>query len=354
MSDKPTMVWWGRFDPEYSRNRIVRKLLKDLGWTLHDFHPISSVWGNFQATIEGIERPDVLWVPCFRQRDLKAAVSWAGKRNVPVIFDPLISAYDKQVEERRKLKKNGRKANRLLRWERALFSKADLIVADTEPHASYFNEVLGVPRERLSVLMVGAEEALFQPCPQRAVDVTMEVLFFGSFIPLQGPEIIVEAARRCAASNVQWTFLGEGPLRSFCEQSAQDLSNVRFEDWVPYTQLPERICRADVLLGIFGQTPKAGRVIPNKFYQALACGKPVITRSSHAYPEGFGEAIDTGVFWVSDGGAEQLAGIVDRIAANPSLISDAELHARVSFERWFSLEQIRNQLRGLLGKVKPS
>ncbi len=27
-----TMLWWGRFDPDYSRNRILRQLLGELGW----------------------------------------------------------------------------------------------------------------------------------------------------------------------------------------------------------------------------------------------------------------------------------------------------------------------------------
>lgn len=346
------MVWWGRFDPDYSRNRIVRKLLKGLGWRLLDFQPVFSAWGDVEATAKGMERPDILWVPCFRQRDVGAAIRWAKRRQVPVVFDPLISAYDKQVDERRKLDRNSVGANRLLRWERSLFTRADLVIADTEAHAIYFNKVLGVPRERLAILMVGAEEQLFRPCPQRAVDGEMEVLFFGSFIPLQGPEVIVEAARRCAATNVRWTFLGDGPLRAFCEQSAKGLSNVHFEDWVPYARLPERICRADVLLGIFGDTPKAGRVVPNKFYQALACGKPVITARTPAYPEGFCEAEDTGVFWVSDGDARQLAGVVERLADDPSLISEAGVHASEAFRKWFSPERVRNQLVELLGRVK--
>jgi len=345
-----TVLWWGRFDPDYSRNRILRRLLGELGWEVRDFHPRLSPLAVVEARMRRIPRPDLVWVPCFRQRDLMAASRWARRQGVPLVFDPLISSYDKQVDERGKLAPGSARAINLLAWEQALFRRADRVLADTPAHADYFATVLGVDRARLAVVYVGAEESLFRPGPAAAGhgDGPLEALFYGSFIPLQGPQLVVEAARLYQGPPVTWTLLGQGPLRAQCEAAAAGLATVRFEGWLPYAELPARIRRADILLGIFGTTPKAGRVIPNKVYQALACGRPVVTRRSDAYPAALLAAENSGLFWSTAGDAQSLAEQVARLAAVPGSLRELGEAAGRTSREYFSAPVLREQLSRLL------
>lgn len=349
----PEVLWWGHFDPDYSRNRILRQLLGELGWVVHDFRPAFSAAGDLEASLRRVPRPDLVWVPCFRQRDLAAASRWARRQGVPLVFDPLISAYDKQVHEREKFTEGSVQANRLLAREQSLFQSADRVIADTPAHADYFAETLGVARQHLAVVYVGAEESLFRPEPvtEDHINCPLEVLFFGSFIPLQGPQVIVEAARIYAGPPVKWTLLGKGPLRAQCEEDAVDLDNVCFEDWVPYEELPARIGRANILLGIFGSTPKAARVIPNKVFQSLACGRPVITRTSGAYPETVTNGRDSGLIWVRPGDAHALADRVANLASAPEQLHQLGNDAVATSQREFSSDVLRVQLGGLIKGV---
>lgn len=342
----PTVLWWGRFDPEYSRNRILRKLLAELGWQVRDFQPRLSGMGDWEARLRGVPRPDLVWVPCFRQRDLAAASRWARSHGSPLVFDPLISAYDKQVDERGKLNPGSRRAKRLLAWERRLFRRADRIIADTPAHADYFAGVLGADRGMCAVVYVGAEEALFSPRTMRARQPgeSLEVLFYGSFIPLQGPGTVIEAARRYQGAPVKWTLIGNGPLRKACEAQAAGLDNVAFEDWMPYEQLPTRIQQADILLGVFGTTPKAGRVIPNKVFQSLACGRPVVTRSADAYPDGLAAETHSGLVWVQAGDAQGLADRVASLAKDRDALHRLGQAAGETSRHYFSESVVRYQL----------
>lgn len=345
-----TMLWWGRFDPDYSRNRILRSLLPGMGWRIHDFHPVLSGTADLEAWLRGLPKPDLVWVPCFRQRDLAAARRWSRARGIPLVFDPLISAYDKQVFEREKLAPDSAAARRLLTWERKLFQSADRVIADTPLHADFFAEELGVPRERLSVVYVGAEEALFKPGEARHKPDTepLEVLFYGSFIPLHGAEVIAQAARLYEGPPVRWRFIGRGPGRARCESLVKGMDNVSLEDWVDYQDLPARIREADIVLGVFGTTPKAGRVIPNKVFQALASGRPVITQRSFAYPEALIGDASSGLIWVDAGSAIDICEKLALLAKRHETIAELSKQAGESYQRYFSHKVLVNQLAGAI------
>ena len=352
MNEANHLIWWGRSDPAYSRNGVVRGHLDALGWRVTDFSPVWSSLADIEAALRRLPKPDAVWVPCFRQRDLAAARRWCDRQQVPLVFDPLISAYDKQVWERFKWREDDPKSRRLLAWERKLFACVDLLLADTACHADYFVQVLGVSPERVRVVYVGADETLFAPAPSdaaREADAPLDVLFFGSFIPLHGAQTIIEAARCYQGPPVRWSLLGDGPARAECEHAAAGLSNVIFEPPIPYAQLPARIHRADILLGVFGTTQKAGRVIPNKVFQALAAGRSVITRDSAAYPVEARKA--EALAFVPPGDPQALATAVAAWASDPIRLAERNHAARDVYDTCFSSATVRQQLEAALERL---
>jgi glycosyltransferase involved in cell wall biosynthesis len=93
--------------------------------------------------------------------------------------------------------------------------------------------------------------------------------------------------------------------------------NVEHVPWVEYEHLSAELHRAGCALGIFGTSAKAGRVIPNKAYQALVCGTPLVTADTPAIRELLvdGES----AILVPPGDPPALAEAVGRIAADPGL-----------------------------------
>lgn len=352
--DSPTVLWWSRSGRNYSRDRIIRRAFRHLGWHIHDFSPRFSQTGHWQARLQNLPAADMLWVPCFRQRDAAAAQKWSKCHGIPVVFDPLISAWDKQVFEREKFTEHSWRGRRLLRWESQLFQQSSAVVADTRGHAEFFESAHRVLPQKLHVIPVSAEESLFHPTSMPSGRSRRRILFYGSYIGLQGPQHIVSAA--VGMPQYDWLMIGDGPLTSECRQIASRSTHIRFRGNVPYTELTTAIAQADVVMGIFGTSRKAGRVIPNKVYQAMACGRPVVTRASDAYPVSLTEATarKTGIAWAEAGSPESIRRAVTGLltSSDEDIVSAGRAACR-QYEQHFSERAVRNSLATLIASVCP-
>ena len=351
--NKKRILWWGRFGnygPDYPRNRTLIQCLRNLGWEVVEYQPRISAVAHFEAAVRGFDNISAVWVPCFRQRDVCSAAKWAKARAVPLIFDPLISAYDKRVNERKKFPANSKAAQKVLRWERDIFSKADFVIADTLCHQDYFSKMFDYDREGIIVLPVSAEESLFYP-EDSSLASTPEVLFFGTFIGLQGAEYIAESIRYYQGAPISLTFLGDGPDKALVEKIALEHPNenviVKFENWIPFSELASRICRVQVCLGVFGVGDKSFRVIPNKVYQALACDKPVVTMKGGAYPD-MPENGTGGIYWSQAGKPQDIARQLELAVSDYIKGRNEKGKARLLYDTYFSNSIISDRLNQIL------
>jgi glycosyltransferase involved in cell wall biosynthesis len=288
---------------------------------------------------------------------LPAAARYAKRNGIPLVFDPLISAYDKQVNERKKFAAESHQAQKLLAHERALFAKADIVIADTMGHAVYFSDELAVLKHRIHVIAVGAEEALFTQVPwvMKAANAALEVVFFGTFIELQGVDVIADAICKYQGAAIHWRLIGQGAMLAECQSKLsntaelkQQGSLVSFEPWGAIHALPARLASADVILGIFGSGEKTQRVIPNKVYQALALGKPVITSRTTAYPEALRARDDAGIYWVVAGDSQSLLSAINIAYEDRARLTMMAAAARQSYDTYFSNKVIDRQVAEVL------
>jgi glycosyltransferase involved in cell wall biosynthesis len=174
------------------------------------------------------------------------------------------------------------------------------------------------------VCFVGAEERLFEPGWHRADEFV--ALFVGKLIPLQGVDTILAAAR--LAPDIRFRIVGSGQLDGLLSDPPPNVEHV---PWIEYEQLPDEIRQAGCSLGVFGTTGKARRVIPNKAFQAIACGAPLVTAGTPAARELLSD--EASALLVPAGDAEALAGAIRRLAADPELASRIAAGGRATYER---------------------
>jgi glycosyltransferase involved in cell wall biosynthesis len=223
--------------------------------------------------------------------------------------------------------------------DRRALRAADLVVADTAAHAAYFAAAAGLSRDGIAVCFVGAEERLFHPGPER--DPAFTCLFVGKLIPLHGVETVLEAAR--IASDVRFRIVGSGQLQALLRRRP---ANVEWVPWIAYERLPVEFRRAGCALGIFGTSAKSARVIPNKAFQALACGTPLITADTPPAHELLTEGVSA--LLVPPGDPRSLAGAVQRLAGDPDFARALGAGGLAAYRERASEEVLGRRWRGLL------
>lgn len=325
-------TFFGAYDPEYPRSAVIRKGLRANGAEVRECRvsPRLKVWARYPLLAGKFRRDSgILFVPEFRQKDVPLAALLGRLRGAKVIFDPLAARFETKIGDWKRKPADSPEAWWNRRIDRAAFGLADLVLADTAAHKEYYCVEYGVPEGKVEVVPLGYDDEIFVPPPDRVTPSlpprpTFDVLFYGSFLPLHGVDVVVEAAKIVAGRDpaVRFRLVGSGQTLERVRAAASNATAVELAGWLPMRDLPGAIAAADVCLGIFGRTDKARRVVPHKVFQAMGMGKPVITARTPAAEEFFRNR-ET-ILFCGEPLAERLA------AAVLELKSDADLRTRIA------------------------
>jgi glycosyltransferase involved in cell wall biosynthesis len=170
------------------------------------------------------------------------------------------------------------------------------------------------------------------------------VLFVGKLIPLHGMETILQAAAIC--SDVRFHIVGSGQLDALLESRPE---NVHWDPWMEYEELPGLYQSATCALGIFGVSGKAGRVIPNKAFQALATRTPLITADTAAARELL--VHERNALLVPAGNPGALADTIRRLVSDKPLQARLGDRGRVTYEEFASENALGRRWRDILEHV---
>lgn len=290
-SQKTTVCYFGSHKKDYSRNNIIKKGLLENGIEVIDCSSRSNVllrsFALFAKFIKIRKKIDIIIVSEMSHAAMPCAKLLSVLYGRRIIFDPLISAYDTIVEDRKIIKK-GSLLSKIIRYlDKVCMRMSDIVIADTEEHVEYFSEQLGVQKSKIKVIPVGADTDIYYPSSSdlKKNKGKFSVLFQGTYIPLHGIQYIIDAANQLRDHpDIHFTLIGKGQEyeKILTRSKELQLKNITFVPMIPQDELRNQINQCDLCLGIFGETSKAKRVIPNKVYQYLACSKPIITGESQA------------------------------------------------------------------------
>ena len=306
------IAYFGTYDPAYPRNRVLIDGLRAAGAEVLEYDaPLdSSLTAADMATAVGAGRLagelagahlallarhrrgvtfDVVVVGYPGHLMVPLAWAVARYRRAMLVFDPLVSLFDTFAGDRELLAGDSAAGHLAGLVDRVSFALPDLVLADTEGHADYYAEVLRVPRARLAVVPVGAVPLAGASGDARELGPgeALRVVQYGRWSPLHGLPTVLDAAEQLRDEPFVFELIGDGQLAGWLagEVRRRGLSTVEPAEALPGWRLRARVLAADVSLGVFGTSDKAGRVVPNKVYDALAAGRPLVTADSPAARE---------------------------------------------------------------------
>ena len=140
---------------------------------------------------------------------------------------------------------------------------------------------LGVPIDKIEVILRGVDTQLFHPNHQQRELVRKKfgvkhddiiILFAGRLVPVKGIKYFVKMAKMLAKKNDRWKFLiaGDGVLRSKLEkETSQYRSSIKFIGW--RNDMPAVMNAADIFV-----LSSISEGCPNAVLEACACAKPVV------------------------------------------------------------------------------
>jgi len=247
----------------------------------------------------------------------------------------------------------------LRRMADKIYTAADHIVA-LSPGMKAGIIRAGVPAEKITMIPNSSDLDLFHPgvdgstARQRlGLGERFAAIYFGAMGFANGLEYVIEAARilkERGKDNIVIVLCGGGGHRAGLEEAARDyeLKNVVFGGLVTKNEIARIVAGCDVCLTIFRAAVEQ-TWSPNKMFDALAAGKPVLVNVSGWLRE-LVEQNDCGIY-LGPSRPEVLAEALAELADDPERCRQMGRNARDMAEREFSREKLAAVLENVLLKA---
>jgi glycosyltransferase involved in cell wall biosynthesis len=255
----------------------------------------------------------------------------------------------------------------VLRWlERTIYRRSHRIIA-LSPGMRDGILAAGCKPGKVTIIPNCADLDLFEPGPANEVLMQRYGLhgyfvagYVGALGAANGLEILVDAARLLKArgvTDVKFLVCGEGSrgddLRSLVQ--SEGLWNLVLLGGIPRQELPEilRLCSASLVL--FKNLPIMGTNSPNKLFDALASGRPIIVNNDGwtrdlVREEGVGRVAEPGS---AESLAEEVLWLRDHASARMEMGRRARQLAESQFDRRQLAAQFERVLAGAAGVEVP-
>jgi glycosyltransferase involved in cell wall biosynthesis len=244
------------------------------------------------------------------------------------------------------------------RLEKGLYRAARRVVVCSESAAENVRQK-GIDAGKIVLIPNLADVPLFSsatPQPKYFQSLGLEgkfvAVYAGAMGKANGIDQLVEAARALVESDedgVAIVALGNGSERPYLESEARALPNLLVPPPIAREEIAGVILAADATITLYASYPILETGSPNKFFDGLAAGKPVVVNTD-GWLRRLAEENRAGLYTPS-GEPDALAAALARLAHDPPLAKELGRNGRALAEREFDARLLSGRFRETLETV---
>jgi glycosyltransferase involved in cell wall biosynthesis len=249
----------------------------------------------------------------------------------------------------------------LAEWlERSLYARSDRLVVCSAAVVSALAE-RGIPQDKLVLVPNFSDTDLFRPDKRdddfrksHGLDGRFVAVYAGAMGASNGVDQLADAAaalKRAGDQNIRIVVVGDGNEREALEQRVQreGLENILVLPPVPREDVPGLVGSADVTLTVFAPNPALALNSPNKFFDSLAAGRPIVVNVD-GWLRRLIEDNEAGIY-APAGDGEALAEALQALSGDPERVRKMGDNARALAVREFARDLLTDRLAATLEEV---
>jgi glycosyltransferase involved in cell wall biosynthesis len=310
------------------------------------------------AAALGLGRPDVVYASSTPLTSGIPGAFASRLRGVPFVFElqdlwPAVPAALGYL--------NGSFELALAEWlERSLYGSAERLVVCSEAVVSTLVR-RGIPPEKVVLVPNFSDTGLFHPDrrdgdfrARHGLEGKFVAVYAGAMGASNGVHQLADAAavlKQAGDENVRIVAVGDGSERPALERRirGEALDNVLLLPPVSRDYVPELVGSADATLTVFAPNPALALNSPNKFFDSLAAGKPIVVNVD-GWLRRLVEENDAGVYVPAGDGAAFARALAD-LALDSEGVRRMGANARALAEREFARDLLTGRVAAMLEQV---
>lgn len=305
-----------------------------------------------------VDRPDIV-IGSSMHPFAVIAGWWLAKKYRARFFFEVRDLWPQTAIDMGAMKPTSIQARCLYAWEKFMYKRADKIIVIPPRSVDYIGRY-GIDAKKVLWIPNGVDLDRFDEIDPLICEsaITNEaqykgkfkVIYAGAHGPANGLDVVLNAAKIVGSSDIHFFLIGDGPekKRLIEKVSQESLINVTFMEPVAKSQIPSLLRQADLLLHCLKpfDALKYG-MSPNKLYDYLASGKPIIVSAFD--PDNIVEKAHAGIM-VEPGNPGALADAVMSIYKMPAEQRDKlGENGRLYVEEYHDIKKIGKKLAKALG-----